>query len=126
MIERELLLADIWVVEKRKQELASQLVRAACQVLEQRLSCGDISGRFIAEAYSLVREFMNQRDINKVCQNRDAIDKTLVDDLALGFYMTAVVQEEIKSCVTPEIIQCFRQAVLSVLRSPLPQSSGGA
>jgi hypothetical protein len=98
-----------------REEMAHRLVRAACQVLEQKLGSRDVSMGFIAESYSLVSKFLARLGICDSVLERDEIDKTLVDELALGLYMTAVVQEEAKNNVAPDVIQSFRGAVLDLL-----------
>ena len=114
-------------MEKQEhEELVQQLLMAACQVLKEKLQQTDISDEFVSESYMHVKRVLSRGSTSKIpeyFQNPRDAEKFLADDLALAFYMTAVVHSGIKSFVTPETIQYFRQAVLSVLRPSLEEDN---
>ncbi len=112
-----------------RENLAGQLVRAACQVIEERVGRGIISKRLVTEFYLFAIRALSQMDFHKVpndYENRETLERFVVDSLPIGFFMTAIVHREVKACVTPEIIECFRQALPSVVRAPTLQGSAKA
>ncbi|MFQ5803671.1 MAG: hypothetical protein ACE5JQ_12310 [Candidatus Methylomirabilales bacterium] len=114
---------------QKRENFAGQLVRAACQVIEERVGHGIISKRLVTEFYLFAIRALNQMDFHKVpndYENRETLERFVVDSLPIGFFMTAIVHREVKACFSPEIIECFRQALPSVLRAPALQGSAKA
>ncbi len=111
------------------ENLAGQLVGAACQVIEERVGHGIISKGLVTEFNLFAIRALNQMDFHKVpndYENRETRERFVADSLPIGFFITAIVHREVKACVTPEIIECFRQSLPSALGAPAVQGSAKA
>ena len=112
-----------------RENLAGQLVRAACQVIEERVGHGIISKGLVTEFYLFTIRVLNEMDFHEVpndYENRETLERFVVDSLPIGFFMTAIVHREVKARVRPEIIECFRQSLPSALGVPALQGSAKA